>query len=348
MKVEGVYIDSLGVDLHEWADAEQAVADGLMPADMLSVSGLTGAYTAGDTPAMDLAVNAARQAFSRSKIQPDEISAYLHSAVNQQGPEGSYPPGYIMRELELAKAPAFYLRQGCNGMLSALEVAIGQITGAAEAESVLLTTGENFGGPDTNRWADGQNQTYILGDGGASVLLSADSGIAEIRALNAGVQHRLERWHRGNGPLHDHDDHALSGMAGMAKRAAEFYETDLSITETLEWMTRFDLEIMQRTLVDAGLNASDISRILTTHVDGRVVEFSVTAPLGLPLSRSGFDFGKGVGHIGGADTFIALEHLIRTGEVGPGDNVLLMSHGPGWICAAAVVTVTRTPDWATV
>ncbi|WP_327724937.1 ketoacyl-ACP synthase III family protein [Streptomyces europaeiscabiei] len=344
MQVDGVYIDSLGVDLHEWADAEQAVADGLLSQEMLTTTGLTGACVAGETPAMDLAANAARQALSRSKIQPDEISVHLHSAVAYQGPEGSYPPGYIMRELGLGNIPAFYLRQGCNGMLGALEIAIGQITGAAAAESVLITTGENFSSSGINRWADGQNQTYILGDGGASALVSADEGIAEVKSLNAGVLHRLERWHRGNGPLYD-DGTEASDMTAMTQQTMDFYESDLSITETFEWMTRFDLEIMQRTLVDAGLNASDVSKVLTTHVDRRVVEYAVMAPLGLPMSRSGFEFGKRVGHVGGADVFLALEHMIRTREVGPGDNVLLMSHGPGWICTAAALTITESPEW---
>jgi 3-oxoacyl-[acyl-carrier-protein] synthase-3 len=50
--------------------------------------------------------------------------------------------------------------------------------------------------------------------------------------------------------------------------------------------------------------------------------------------------------VGGADVFITLEHLVRTREVAPGDHVLLISQGPGWMSTACVVTVVDVPAWA--
>ncbi|WSQ06578.1 ketoacyl-ACP synthase III family protein [Streptomyces sp. NBC_01231] len=346
MRVEGVHIDALGVDLHEWISVEKAAEDGLLAAETHADTGLTGVYVAPEVPALDMAVNSARTALDRAKTDPEAIATHIHSSVNYQAPAGSYPPGYVLRELGLGTIPAFYLQQGCNGMLSAMEVAIGQITGAGEAEAVLLTTGENWNSPGINRWTDGQNQSCILGDGGASVLLSAHQGFAEVRSLNAGVLHRLEKWHRGDGPLINLESDAASEMAEMGERVMRFHDADLSMAETLEKMSVFDLEIMQRSLVDAGLNASDITKVVSLNVDGRVVEYTVMVPLGVPMSRSGWEFGKSVGHIGGADPFIALEHLVRTREVTAGDHVLLTSQGPGWICTAAVVTINETPAWA--
>ncbi|MDI5963007.1 ketoacyl-ACP synthase III family protein [Streptomyces sp. SL13] len=343
MKVDNVHINSLGVVLPEWASAEQAVADGLLDAEIIKLNGLTGAHIAGDVPALDMAVTAARTALERSKLDPEEIGAHIHSAVHYQGPEASYPPGYILRELGLPVMPAFYLQQGCNGMLGALEVAIGQITGAAEAEAVLLTTGENFSAPGVDRWK-GFGQSYISGDGAAAVLVGAEEGFARVRSLNAGVLNVLEKWHRGNGPLLLRDTGVPT--PGMPERATQFNETEMSLSETLDKVTRFGLDVMQRSLVDAGLNASDIAKVVSINMDGRMIEYSIMMPLGLPMSRSAWDFGKSVGHVGGADVFITLEHLVRTREVGPGDNVLLFSQGPGWISTAAVVTITDTPPWA--
>ncbi|XUL94498.1 3-oxoacyl-[acyl-carrier-protein] synthase III C-terminal domain-containing protein (plasmid) [Streptomyces galilaeus] len=76
-----------------------------------------------------------------------------------------------------------------------------------------------------------------------------------------------------------------------------------------------------------------------------MIEFSVLAPLGLPMSRSSWDFGRSVGHVGAADLIISLDHLVRTGELSPGDHVLLLSQGPGWISSSAVVTITDIPAW---
>ncbi|MEU8976797.1 ketoacyl-ACP synthase III family protein [Streptomyces monashensis] len=343
MRIENVHIDSLGVVLHEWASAEQAVADGRVDAEVVASNGLTGTHVSGEVPAVDLAVSAARTALDRSKTEPDEIGSHLHSAVYYQGPVGSYPPGYILRELGLDDISAIYLQQGCNGMLGALEVAIGQMTGAAEVESVLLTSGENFSSPEIDRWT-GYGQSYFLGDGAASVLLSAEEGFATVRSLHAGVLPELEKWHRGDGPqlLRGQSD----SMADMAQRAEQFTETELSLSDTLEKLTVFDLGVIHRALVDADLNAADIAKVVPINMDGRMIEYSLMMPLGLPMSRSSWDFGKSVGHVGGADVFITLEHLVRTREVGPGDHVLLVSQGPGWICTACVVTINELPAWA--
>ncbi|WP_128381911.1 ketoacyl-ACP synthase III family protein [Streptomyces cavernae] len=342
MKVENVYIESLGVVLHEWADAEQAVAEGKLDAETQAANGLTGTHVSGDVPAMDLAVQAARTALERSKIDPEDLGAHIHSAVHYQGPDGCYPPGYILRELGLGTIPALYLQQGCDGMLSALEVAIGKLTGAAEAGSVLLTAGENFSSPSMDRWK-GLGQAYILGDGAAAALVSDEEGFAEVRSLNSGVLHELESWHRGDGPLLLRED--AGPTSDMVERAEQFAER-MPLSETMEKLTLFDLDIIHRSLVDAGLNASDLARVVPINMDGRMIEYSVMMPLGLPMSRCSWEFGKGVGHVGGADVFITLEHLVRTREVSPGDHVLLVSQGPGWLCSAAVVTVTDTPHWA--
>ncbi|WP_225656677.1 ketoacyl-ACP synthase III family protein [Streptomyces pseudogriseolus] len=343
MRVENVHIESLGVVLPDWASAEQAVAEGRLDAEIQAANGLTGAHVAGDVPAMDLAVSAARIALDRSKIDPEDLGAHIHSAVHYQAPEGAYPPGYILRELGLGRLPALFLQQGCDGMLSALEVAIGKLTGAAEAGSVLLTTGENFSSPTMDRWR-GFGQAYILGDGAAAALVSDEGGFAEVRSLNSGVLHELERWHRGDGPLILRE--GAGSMSDMAERAQRFTDREMPLSETMEKLTLFDLEIIQRSLVDAGINASDLAMVVPINMDGRMIEYSIMMPLGLTMERCSWDFGRAVGHVGGADVFITLEHLVRTRAVSPGDHVLLVSQGPGWLCSAAVVTITEVPHWA--
>ncbi len=92
MRVENVHIESLGVVLPEWASAEQAVAEGRLDAEIQAANGLTGAHVAGDVPAMDLAVSAARIALDRSKIDPEDLGAHIHSAVHYQAPRAPTRP----------------------------------------------------------------------------------------------------------------------------------------------------------------------------------------------------------------------------------------------------------------
>ncbi|MFD9211003.1 ketoacyl-ACP synthase III family protein [Streptomyces sioyaensis] len=342
MIVEDVYIESLGVVLPEWVSAEKAIADGLWDVEGQQVSGLTGAYTAGDTPAMAMAVTAAQRALERSRFSFDTIGSNIHSSVNYQGPDGTYPPGYILRELGAESISVMNLQQGCNGMLSSLEIAIGQITGAAGIEAVLLTTGENFTSPEINRWVDGGG--LVLSDGAMAVVVGGSGGIAQVRSVNTGILPALEKLHRGDGSLLAHGD--AGEPPSMIERIERFYESEMPMSEMVERIALFDLSVIHRSLVDAGLNASDIAKVIPVNMNRHMVEFSVMTPLGLPMSRSSWDFGKAVGHVGGADVFITLEHLVRTREVTPGDHLLLVSMGPGWICTAAVVTIVDLPSWA--
>ncbi|MDX3585856.1 ketoacyl-ACP synthase III family protein [Streptomyces europaeiscabiei] len=343
MRIDNVFIDSLGVVLHEFEPVERAVAQGLISQETVDANGLTGTHLAHDIPAVELAVSAARVAMERSKLQLEDITDHVHSGVYYQGPQGSYPPGYILRELEVEPVSSLYLRQGCNGMLGALEVAVGQMTGAAQAETVLLTSGENFTATGLNRYS-GLGQAYFLADGGAAALISADEGFAQIRSLSSGILPELERWHRGDGSLLPDEGRESDG--DMAERATRYSETETPLSETLEKLTLFNLGVIRRALVDADLNADDIAKVVPINMDGRMIEYSVMMPLGLTMDRSTWDFGRGIGHVGGADVFITLEHLVRTREVAPGDHVLLISQGPGWMCTACVVTLVDLPTWA--
>jgi 3-oxoacyl-[acyl-carrier-protein] synthase III len=344
VRVNDVFISSVGVHLPEWVSSEQAIADGMYEEEVYKASGLTGTHVAGDQTAVGMAVSAARSAIERAEVDADTIDSHIHSSVYYQGPDGSYPPGYILRELGAGNIPALDIHQGCNGMLAALDTAVGQITGAAKAETVLLTTAQNFSTPTINRWKD-FGSTYILSDGAAAAVVSADSGFAEIRSLNTGTLHMLEKWHRGEESLLPPQTKAHEELS-VGERAIQFNENDMPLTEILESLSKFDLDILFRSLVDADVNAADIAKVIAINLDGRMIDQALMQPLGLPMERSTWEFGKSVGHAGAADLIISLDHSVRSGELSPGDHVLLTSQGPGWICSSAVLKIVDVPAWA--
>ncbi|WP_329587720.1 hypothetical protein OG500_24485 [Kitasatospora sp. NBC_01250] len=59
-----------------------------------------------------------------------------------------------------------------------------------------------------------------------------------------------------------------------------------------------------------------------------------------------WDFGRSVGHMGGSDVIVSLNHMLESGELAPGDHVLLTSSGPGWTCTATVLTILAKPSWS--
>lgn len=342
MRLDHVHINALGVFLPEWVSAQQAVENGLVDADVIADSGYIGAYLAGDIPALDMAVSAGRSALDRSGRDPQDIGLHVHTATFHQGPGGWYPPAYVERELGMADPSAMFLRQGCCGLLSALEVAVGQMTGAAAVELALLTTGENAASESLDRWRD-FSPSFIVSDGGAAVLLSSEGGFAQVRSLCSGVLNELEGWQRGAEPL-------VQGPAGekytMDERVRQFLEGELSLSDILRRLAEFGLEIMHRSLVDADLNVADLAWVVSPNMERRMVEWSIMQQLGLPMERSSWTYGREVGHMASADVFVSLDHLLRSGRLSVGDNVLLTAQGPGWLCSSSVITITEIPAWA--
>ncbi|MFJ9819114.1 3-oxoacyl-[acyl-carrier-protein] synthase III C-terminal domain-containing protein [Streptomyces sp. NPDC101151] len=307
-------------------------------------AGLTGTHVAGDEPAVDMAVRAARSAIERSAADTAAIDAHIHGSVYYQVPEGAYAPGYILRELGAGNIPSFDVHQGCNGLLGALEVGIGQLTGAARRDRVLLTTASNFTTPLFNRWND-FGTSSIYSDGAAAAVISSAAGFAQVRSLNSGTLHEIEKWHRGEESLLPPRGEAEKHF-NMGERSQHFVDNVMGFAQLFEAFFKFDLGVINESLNDAGVTAEEISKVITINVDTRMVEQALMRPLGIPMDRLCAEYGNKVGHSGGADIFITLEHLARTGELRPGDNVLMTSQGPGWICSSAVLTVTGEPSWS--
>ncbi|MEY9835569.1 ketoacyl-ACP synthase III family protein [Streptacidiphilus sp. EB103A] len=346
MKTDGIYIDTVGVHLpDEWVSIEKAVAEGLY--DEMSIAygtGLTAAYIAGDVPAVDMAVDAARQAIERSEQDTGSIDFHVHCSATQQGPAGSYPGGYVLRELGISGIPSTDVRQHSNGMLAAFEVVVGQMTGAAAAESVLVTAGENFTTPKIDRW-QGFGTGFTASDGAAAVLFSAESGFAQLRSLNSGTLPALEQWHRGEQSQLAYRDDEL-GQVTMLDLLTFFNANVIPLDKCMQMIMEFELDIVQRSLVDAELNASDIACVVVANSDATMIDQMKMQPLGLPMSRSSWDFGKEFGHIGACDMAVLLNHMITTGRLAVGDNILMTTSGAGWVSSSAVLTILDVPAWA--
>jgi 3-oxoacyl-[acyl-carrier-protein] synthase-3/clorobiocin biosynthesis protein CloN2 len=61
--------------------------------------------------------------------------------------------------------------------------------------------------------------------------------------------------------------------------------------------------------------------------------------LGFQLSQSTWEYGSGIGHLGASDHLVSLHHLLATGQLSPGDHVLLSGSGPGLTFKSAVVQI---------
>jgi 3-oxoacyl-[acyl-carrier-protein] synthase-3/clorobiocin biosynthesis protein CloN2 len=338
-----VYVKGTGVYLPERVPIEHAVAQGRYPADDVELHGLAGAAVAGGMSAPEMALQAAQEAVKRCDQRPEDVDLLLYADSWHQGPDGWQPQYYLQRHLLGGDLLAVEVRQGCNGMFGALELGAAYLTGGT-ARSALLVAADNFGTPLMDRWRMGPG--YIAGDGASAVVLSAEPSFAALLAVRSVAVPEAEEMHRGDEPLFPPG--ATTGRPlDFGVRNADFKRRSLAGggTAALVRIHQQTLEVVERTLAEAAVDLGDITRVAYMNYSREIVEQRCMAALGLPMSMSTWDFGREIGHLGASDQIVAFDHLLTTGELEPGDHMLMLGVGPGVTLSCAVVRVLRPAPW---
>lgn len=343
MRLDDVFVAGVGVYLPEPMSAEDAVAQGLYDPVEAAGSGWLGAAVAGDVPAPDMAVHAARQALARSGHDAADIALLLHAGVMQQGPDGWPSHSYVQQRVIGGDAPAVELKQGCNGGLGGLELASCFLT-ATGRTAALVSCSDNFGPPHFDRWryASGAslNRASIAGDAGSAVVLSRRAGFARLRSVSSMSVPRLEEMYRSGMPMFP-----PGTKADVGSRLAHYRSVDPdAFAAAKDALARARTEVCKRAMDDAGVDPSRITRV--THVFSGSAGYieAVLGPLGITPDRGMLDLGRQVGHLGCSDHFVAMDHLLTTGQAGPGDHLLMISNG-GTSLTGAVVEIVEPPSW---
>ncbi|MEK8146071.1 ketoacyl-ACP synthase III family protein [Streptomyces sp. M10(2022)] len=298
MKLENLYVSGLGTYLPQRMSSRRAIELGLYEEILMLDSGVTGTLIADDTPPVEMAVSAAKEAIDRAGQDPAAVDLLVHACVLRQGPEMWNPGGYITRELGTGAIPAFEVRQGCNGMLAALELAAGQLHLDPSRTTALLTTSDNSTSPKFDRWR-GYGPGTVIGDAGSAMLLDTASGFAQVRSVNHVLVPELEALHRGAEPLFGGETRET---IDMMERARHFGRTDRSLAEVNELIAKQQGEVALRTLDEAGIGVADVKKAIYVNQGQYLVEQYFLEPLGLAESTSTWDFGRTVGHLGPATT----------------------------------------------
>ncbi|GGN27836.1 hypothetical protein GCM10011578_063450 [Streptomyces fuscichromogenes] len=341
-----MFLSGLGCWLPAAYAASEAVAAGLYDATAFAESGLRGVLVAGAEPPPDMAVRAARTALGRSPGGAAAIGTVLHGSTFYQGPEMWSPSAYIMRELGISGAGSTEIRNGCNSMLTGVELAAGLLSYQPEDRpDILLTTADNFNSPMFNRWDSGP-MGVIAADAASSVVLSATAGFARVDAVVSRVYPEFEAMARGDEPLFP-----PTGSTGRridtVERAQQFNERvrEVGGTSVADGIARACSETALAAVAEADIGVGDLRWVLVPNGDEATTRNCMMDPLGLDVSRSQWEFGRGIGHASSSDQFIALDHLLRTGRLDAGDHVLLFGGAPGWSAVAVILTVTEPPSW---
>jgi 3-oxoacyl-[acyl-carrier-protein] synthase-3 len=340
-----MFIKGLGVYVPGTVTAQWAVSQGLYDAEQIELHGLTATAVAGDMPPPEMAHRAAQNALKRCGHSTSDLNLLLYVATWHQGPEGWLPHSYLQRHLVGDGVPATEIRQGCNGMFSAMEMGSCHLRAEPQRKAALLVAADNYGTPFVNRWNMGGG--YIGGDAASAVLLTKEPGFARLLSVCSATVADAEEMHRGDAPLFPPGITIGQGLDfGLRneqyQRAARSRPTGTAPLLKVHGKT---IEVVETALSEAGIGISDVTRVAFMNVSKEIVEQRCMATIGLPMSKSTWDFGATVGHCGASDQILAFDHLLGTGELRAGDHLLMLGTGPGVLLSSAIIQILHTPPW---
>ncbi|MDV9169082.1 ketoacyl-ACP synthase III family protein [Streptomyces sp. W16] len=341
MRVDGLYLAGIATHVPERYDTERAVKEGLYDALDREDSGILSVPVAGDTPGPDLAVDAAREAVRRSGHAPDDFAAVLHSSVHFQGPDGWSAQHYVLRRTLDRPITAVEVRQGCLGMLAGLELAACRLSAVPDRTAVLLTTGDNFGTRLADRWR--ASRLFLLGDAGAAAVVSRRGGFARLLAVGSVSDPGMEELHRGGEVLFPPGPSVGRGLNLEQRREYWRQQWARGVSPPMGHFGDTIAETARRTLDEAGVAMDAIKRVAHLGFSRFPLQDMFLDSLGIDEARGTWEFTRTTGHLGAADPIAGLEHLWTTGQVVPGDHVMLIGAAPGMEAGCAVVEITASP-----
>ncbi|MEV5833571.1 ketoacyl-ACP synthase III family protein [Nocardia sp. NPDC052112] len=332
---DNIFLRGIGTYRPEVVGIESAVAQGLFPADV-DPSGRLGTMVSTDMSAPEMALVAARQALQRADATAEQVDLLLYADAYHAGPLGWLPQSYLQRKLVGGRAFAAGIRQGCNGVLGALELSAAYLRSSPDHAIALVAAADNFTTTELDRWRCGPHMLFA---DGASALVVGKQGFARIAAIGSLSLPEFEELHRGSEPLLPAGKHL-----DFAARQLEFEATDVGKDFGMGLVAAVP-KLKEQLLDEAGIDTDRITRVFLQNATRVFVEDVLLNLLELPLSRSTWDFGRRIGHAGASDYAMAFDHVLETGQVGPGDHVLAFGVAPGFSLAGAVFEITDAPGW---
>ncbi|GAA4605121.1 ketoacyl-ACP synthase III family protein [Actinoallomurus liliacearum] len=346
METADMYISGVGSYVPATVSVDDAVAAGRYTAEEVELHGLASVAVADDVPAPEMALRAARSAVARSGRSPTDLDLLLYTSTWHQGPEGWPPQAYVQRHLVGDGVLSTQLKQGCNGMLTAFELAACHLRAVPGRRAALLVAADNYGTPLVDRWR--MLPGAVAGDAGSAVVLDTEPGFARLASVCSVSVSQAEEMHRCAEPLFPPG--ILEGRTvDFAAHNDEFRRRAVVEGDGTRVLVTLDermAEVIDQALAEAGIKPDDVTRVSCMNTSREIADQVCEMRLGVPASRSAWEFGRTIGHCGASDQILALEHLVRTGDLGPGDHLLMFGFGPGVTISAAVVEVLESPVWA--
>jgi 3-oxoacyl-[acyl-carrier-protein] synthase-3 len=315
----GSRIISVGAYLPERAVTNEEISRGLDTSDqwIRDRTGITVRHFAAETEATsDLAVQAARQALSRAKLNAEDIDLIIVATVT---PDRTFPSTavFVQHELGCGQTIAFDLSAACAGFVHALVIA-DQFIASGTVKHALVIGAEKLS--CFLDWTD-RTTSILFGDGaGAMVLTAKDAGApSDILSTHLCADgSRSDILNTDGGP----STTATVGLVRMEGR------------EVFKAATTHMSSALRHCMSQAEIAPEQIDYLVVHQANVRIIN-KIAATIGVSDERVVRTIARH-GNTSSASIPLALDETLKSGTVKPGSLFAVAAAGGGLAWGAAL------------
>jgi 3-oxoacyl-[acyl-carrier-protein] synthase III len=277
-----------------------------------------------------MGIHAARSAIQMAGIEPSEIDVVIYNGAQHKDYPNWLAGLKVADAIGATDAWSFDMEAMCGSMMAGMEVARSLMVANEGYRTVLLASG--YRNADMIDYSETDTSfMFDLGAGGAAVI------------LRKGHEHNvlLATSFKGDGSF---SEDCVVEVGGSAKWPMEPGDSD-RMHFVVRDIDGFKKKLGERTLPNfyhvirdalskVNLTQEQIDYLAILHFK-RSTHDLILRDLGLSAEQT--TYLNEYGHIGQNDQIISIQEGVRAGKIKPGDNVVLVGAGLGFVWAAAVV-----------
>lgn len=284
-----------------------------------------------DDGTQQMAVYAANQALEDAQITANEIDVILCMGEEWKEYPLTTSALYVQEQIGAINAWGIDVQNRCCSTVTALKMAKDMLIADDEITTIMVVGGYRNG--DFVDYADpAMSMMYNLSAGAGAMILQkgvTKNALLGFHIIADGSMSRdagVEIGGIANPITSDNIDRAYQSLRLMKPEAMK---ARLNLVSMDNWITCID-----KSLDKSGMTRSDIDYLAVLHFKRSMHDYMLDM-LGLTEDQSVYL--ENYGHMGQVDQILSLQLGLAQGKVKPGDNVLLIAAGIGYVWAAGVV-----------
>lgn len=277
----------------------------------------------------DLGLKAVRRLIARTGLDPNELGLIVYASSGLFDYQFWSPASALQKEIGANGAFCFELNNGCNAGNAALNIIDALMKANPHIDKALLVVSDTL-----SKFVDQENPDSFhlanFSDGAAAALIQRGPGLFEVLSSHFVTDSRFLNYYKvlpgGTRALGRRPARTSVVPAKSKPRAGESLGAAYG---------RHYRSVIETALERGGLSPRRIDYLFLNQGDRNLVR-DIQDHFSVPDSRMHNTFAD-YGHIGGVDTFLALENLARGQRLSPGEHVVIGSSAIGFSWGATVL-----------